>query len=492
MIKNSSQEYRYQYLRFDTEWQFKWNFQVDADGTIKFYPLRRAADGSTWYFCAEGDEETGESVIEHSEYQWQENNPLFEYHASNNGGGDGTGPNAATDAWDSDHPQNLTRYLRQGETGLIHLVNTVKHVHIDTVAPSFITDDGTNYVIFKKQSDMTTVRNCSFTFTDSVGLDYKQIKISIGSTTLYEYDRRQGGVAIDTSKVKNIEIYSNGNGKYKVEFQLAYGLTKAEVAILNEDKLIIDVFDKAANHKEYSFGNDGSPEDEGKKEWKVVFTDIDLSKLDRLVIKYYDIQPTNMIVDINTVGSAWVSIYNPNRDYWEIPIKFQLSEDSIGRIDESTYDDSSYETDGTIKFKVVDINECGFVTTQAWLETGSGDDIDKTLFSATYAEESLGFWRVLDPEGRLYDLKIYVPTFLRNTEWFDFVKFFELYLNSCYTDLNKKKSISALEKTARILDFNEVDRMEDELLPHYAKQHGFELDIDLASVARIFEGKVDE
>jgi hypothetical protein len=58
--------------------------------------------------------------------------------------------------------------------------------------------------------------------------------------------------------------------------------------------------------------------------------------------------------------------------------------------------------------------------------------------------------------------------------------------------MKKRKSISALEKIARILDFNEVDRMEDELLPHYAKQHGFEFDIDLESISKLFEGKVDE
>ena len=494
MIKNSSQEYKYQYLRYDTEWQFKWNVAVDADGTIKFYPLKKAADGSSWYFCGEGDPNTGDWIT-HDENVWDASNPVFEYHVVDSDHpteNDGTGPNAYTNAWDALHPRNLTRYLRQGDTGIIHLSNTIEHVHIDTVAPKFISDDGTDYILFKKQSETNSVRNCSFVFTDDVGLDYRQIAIKLGNDILYSYNRQNDDLQIDADKIKSISIKADGNGKYKVEFELTYGLTKEEVNELNQKKIIIDVFDKSANHKEYEFGNDGSAGDEGKKEWKVIITDIDFSKLDRLIIKYYDIKPTDMIVDVNTVGTAWVSIYNPNKDYWDIPIVYQLTDDSVGTIDESTYDDSSYKTDGVIKFKVTGIDECGNITTQAWLESGNGGNMDKSLFSATFTEATLGFWRVLDPEGRLYDLGIYVPTFLRHTEWFNFAKFFELYLNSCYTDMKKRKCISALEKTARILDFNEVDRLEDELLPHYAKQHGFEFDVDLESIARIFEGKVDE
>lgn len=491
MIKNSSQEDKYQYLRYDTEWQFRWDFRVDADGTVKFYPMKKAADGESWYFCGEGDPNTGDWIT-HDENVWDASNPVFEYQVSNDSGtGDGTGPNAYTDAWDTAHPRNLTRYLRQGDTGIMHLSSTIEHVHIDTVAPSFVTDKGTEYVAFAKRSDTSVTRNCSFTFTDAVGLDYSQVTVKIGNEPIYSYDRKTG-VKFDTDKLKEISIYSSGNGEYKVEFKLIYGITKAEVAELNQQKLIIDVFDKSANHKEYYFGNNGTAEDKGKNEWKLVYTNIEFSKLKKLVIRYYDIQPENMIVDTNTVGSAWVSIYNPNVDYWDIPISYCLADGSLGEIDESTYDDSTYALDGCIKFKVDGIDECGSIITQAWLSTGVGDATDIALSSATFTEEALGFWRVLDPNGRLYDLKIYVPTFLKHTEWFDYVKFFELYLNSCYTDMKKRQCISALEKIARILDFNEVDRMEDELLPHYAKQYGCEFDIDLESVAKIFEGKVDD
>jgi len=499
MIKKSSYEFNNEYLRFDTEWQFEWDFTVEADGTIRFYPFSKIGDSRTWFFQGEGDPDTGETVIEHSEYEWQAENPIFEYHVSaaeddDNyspaNDGDGTGPNQYTNEWDSNHPNNLTRYLRP-ESGIVKLINTVEFVHIDTVPPQFVSDANTDYIIFKKEKETDVVRRCSFVFTDSVGLDYHQIVIRLGNEKLFEYNRKEGPF-IDTEKIKNVKIFSSGQGKYKVEFELAYGLTQEEVDELNQKKLILDVFDLSANHTEYAFGNNGTEEDKGKKEWQIVITDIDFSKLDRLIITYYDINPENMIVDVNTVGSTWVSIYNPNKDYWTIPIAFQLSDDSVGHIDESTIDTTLYSSTGTIKFKVVGIDECGFVTTQAWLETGLSADIDRALFSATYAEESLGFWRVLDPNGRLYNLKIYVPTFLKHTEWFDYVKFFELYLNSCYTDMKKKTCISALEKIARILDFNEVDRMEDELLPYYAKQYGCEFDIDLESISKLFEGKVDE
>lgn len=490
MIKNSSYTFSNEYLRFDTEWQFEWDFIVEADGTIRFYPFKKTGEGNTWFFQGVGNPSTGETVVEHSEYQWQENNPIIEYHVSDDNSGNGTGPNEYTAAWDSLHINNLTRYLRPG-AGILKLTNTVEHVHIDTVVPEFISDSNTDFVLFRKESEIDAVRNCSFTFSDSVGLDYHQVVIRLGDIVLYSYDRKTG-VRIDTDKIRSVKIKADGKGTYEVNFALAYGLTQDEVDNLNQAKLIIDVFDLSGNHTEYSFGNNGTETDKGKKEWTVIITDVDFSKLDRLVIKYYDIKPANMIVDVNTVGSVWVSIYNPNKDYWNIPIVYQLSDNSVGYIDTSTYDDSHYRTDGTINFKIVGIDECGNVTTQAWLETSLSAKIDRSLYSATYAEEMLGFWRVLDPEGRLYNFDIYVPTFLKNTEWADFIKFFELYMNSCYFDMKEKKCISVLEKTARILDFDEADRMEDELLPHYAKQYGCELNIDLESISKLFEGKVDE
>ena len=472
MIKHSEYDFKYRYLRTDTEWQFMWASDTDTEGTIRFYPFRRIGSGSSWYFCGEA-KPNGESAIDHNPLYWQDYNPIFEYNADDISG------------WDSTHPLNMTRYLRPSAS-IVKLTNSVKFVHIDTVPPEFISDLNTDYVVIKNSTE-PCIRNCSFEFTDSVGLDYRQIEIRLGQQPdpLYKYDRKTDSLEID-ERLTDLKIFGTGNGKYKVTFKLAFGATKEEVAQMNSEKIILTVYDLAANYTTYYFGNDGSDEDKGKQEWKVILTD---ETYERLIIKYYDIKPENMIVDVNTEGSTWVEIYNPNKDLWVLPITYQLAEQSIGKIDESTFDDTYYSTTGTIRFKVDGITECGFVVTQAWLETGTGDATDKTLISATFAEDALGFWRVIDPEGRLYNFDNYVPTFLKSSDahWYDFIKFTELFFNSCYTDMKKKKCISVLEKIARIIDFNEVDRMEEELLPYYSKEYGCEFDVDLEMLKGLFK-----
>ena len=56
MIRHSFFDYNYEYLRFDTEWKFKWDIDNETEDTIHFFPFTRVADDKngnmeTWHFC---------------------------------------------------------------------------------------------------------------------------------------------------------------------------------------------------------------------------------------------------------------------------------------------------------------------------------------------------------------------------------------------------------------------------------------------------------
>ena len=289
----------------------------------------------------------------------------------------------------------------------------------------------------------------------------------------------------------SLKISSDGFHTYKVQFDLLYGVDDDEIKRLNRDGLAISVWDKAGNVSTYTFGANGSVE----RKWVLIDSLDDISELLPLEIKFYDPEPANRVVDENQLGSVWVSIYNPNPDFWPLDIMAGLAgpnkdeqDDELihdkfsgADIDISTYDTSQYATTGVIRFKVINISQCGYVEVEAWLNTGVKlfDDMIKT---STYAIEKDGPWIVMDSEGRKYNIQRYVPKYLKNTEFGEFIKFFELYLNTVYTNMTKGTNISILEKIAKIGDFRDIDRIEHGMIWHYAKQFGMEFNIDLQTM----------
>lgn len=535
MIKNSSFDFSYDYLRFDTTWLFEWDVNNVTDDTIRFYPFTEVGTDRTWYFCAESGPDGKESttaVIKHNEYIWNSLEPWLEYDMDRPAD------------WDKTHPNNTTRYLNP-DSSYVTLSNTVETVIIDNIPPAFVSDKGTEYVwICDHKSRADVKRHCEFVFRDQAGLDFKQFEIAVGEKMLYKYHRKDAEgddyyeaspeetvyfkdlvtgntVVIDINDypneadfkqavalkressryrelmtltgIENLKISSDGYHTYKVAFDLLYGQTDDEVTELNTEGLSIKIWDKAGNNSTYKFG-DGML---GKK-WVLIDTIDDISELQPMVIKFYDHDPKNMIVDESSYGSVWVSIFNPNVEFYEagIPIIARLAGSDIeynpaehnitdasamADIDMTTFDDSEYEKTGVIRFKIVNIRTAGYLEIEAWLETGVKlfDDMVKT---STYNIEKCGPWIIQDTEGRKYNIQRYAPKYLRHTDFYEFVKFFELYLNTVYTNMTKGTNISILEKIAKIGDFNDIDRIEHNMIWHYARQFGMEYNIDLQTM----------
>jgi len=504
MIKNSSFDFSYDYLRFDTTWLFEWNYEQITDDTIKFYPFTETGNSTTWKFRATADEsgkEPASAIIKHDEFVWDALEPWLEYHEDE------------VKKWDASHPKNPTRYLSPGSS-FITITNSIETVVIDNVPPAFVSDKGTEYVwICDKKTRRDVKRHCEFIFRDQAGLDFKNFEVTIPASetdpeiVIYKYDRKKEPTAseenpnpiIGVDPLTNmpyideysLKISSDGFHTYKVQFDLLYGASDPEVKRLNDDGLAISVWDKAGNVSTYTFGGNGSE----KRKWVLIDSMDDISELQPLVIKFYDHDPANRVVDENSLGSVWVSVYNPNTDFWPIDImaglagpgKDEQPNDLIhdmfsgADIDISTYDDSQYATTGVIRFKVINIAKGGNIDIEAWLHTGV-KIFDDMIQTSTYAIESDGPWIVMDSEGRKYNIQRYVPKYLRNTDYFEFIKFFELYLNTVYTNMTKGTNISILEKIAKIGDFNDIDRIEHGMIWHYAKQFGMEYNIDLQTM----------
>lgn len=483
MIKNSAFDFAYDYLRFDASWLFEWDINDITTSTVKFYPFTEQGTSRTWWFKNDGSA----TIQDHDAQLWDAMHPWLEYDADD------------TDSWDAAHPSNTTRYLSPGSS-FITLTNSLETVVIDNVPPVFISDKGTEYIwICQARTREEVKRHCEFVFRDQAGLDFKNFEVKIGDVVAYKYNRKDDTLTMDVDEngehfinPSSLRIASDGFHSYKVQFDLLYGVTDEELNTLNEECLSITVWDKAGNATTYTFGETGSE----TRKWVLIEADEDISELQPLDIKFYDHDPKNMIVDESSQGSVWVSIYNPNEKFYEagIEIMASLAGDSTTSsatntmggavIDMSTYDTSEYSKTGVVRFKIINIKHTGYVTVDAWLETGVAafDDVIKT---ATFAEASCGPWIVMDADGRKYNIQRYVPKYLRGTEYFEFVKFFELYLNTVYTNMTKGTNVSILEKIAKIGDFNDIDRIEHALIWHYAKQRGMEFDIDLQTLQNL-------
>lgn len=236
--------------------------------------------------------------------------------------------------------------------------------------------------------------------------------------------------------------------------------------------IVVDVWDLAGNYTEYI------------EETQFDTIDIDdLNKLDKVQIRFYNFEPKTLFVSSNTNGSVRCNCQDPNISLWNYPVVAYLTESSIGQIDMSTYDFIEYKDPtevggynvltGQRDFKVHNIIEYGFVEVEAWVETGN-DKIDALIKERTYNTGRCGPW-LIDGGGRKYNIRRFVPSYLRNSDFGDFIEWFELFINTFYLGLDKKLNISGLEKIARIANFNDIDMIENALLQHYSNEFGNEI-----------------
>ncbi len=543
MLKHSETIINSNVRRQDATWDYRWDFyNSDREGTI-FERPDMDSDGTfgneTWYFCGEHDK-----LRQYDSSTWDPTQPVFEYEVQNpipDGddptGQTGEGPTPSSDTWDSAHPYNPSRYLRPGDTRFMRITNTVQNVTIDTVPPEFVSDYGTEYLGLQGTYDgknkfkdgekikfSKRTRDIILEFKDDVGLDYKQFAIYVGDKNIdwgnmsgkldddiiYYYDRTLDK-PFEQDYVDFIKLQADTKGNYRINLQLnecwknfTTGDTYSILNVLNtgeteeielkvedtiktrkkytKSRLNLIVWDLAGNYSIYHI----------VRPFNVLEID-DLNSLVPVNIDFIDIEPENFYIEEGIEGKIVTQVYDPNYILWEYENVAKLTEISIGLIDKGSYEaDDNREhnpLDGMREFIITHLTESGNVEVEAWVETGF-PEIDELIKERTYNTAICGPW-VYGDEGRKYHITPYIPKYLRGTEFADFMEFFQLYINTMYQGMENNRNISGLEKIARIGNFNDIARLENTLVYHYANQFGNEFDFDvdsLQNVNLIFDG----
>lgn len=494
MLKHSETIINASVRRQDTTWDYRWDFYNQEDpNTIYLRPdmeVEGSGSNTTWHFNGDADE-----LRQYDESTWDPKHPVFEYEVDPDGNGEG--PDAYTAEWDSKNPNNKTRYLRPGHNKFISITNTVKNVTIDPIPPAFVSDYGTEYLSLACDYDGITKNNKTYSsatrklaieFKDDVGLDYKQVAVFKGDIdfdpnalpseeeTIYYYDRSKDE-AIRKDYVSSIRFNATKAGQYQLVVELFEKWKGEETRDIKEELnggLTFVVFDLAGNYSVYKL----------KRQFKTLEID-DLNKLNRVIITFVDIEPNNYFLEDGVEGKIVTHVQDPNTILWEYENVFGLTEQSIGAIDKNAIESNLEHNplDGLSKFIITSLKDSGIVEVEAWVETGF-PEIDELIKERTYNTAICGPW-VYGDEGRKYHITPYVPKYLHGTEFADFMEFFQLYINTMYKGLDNNRYISGLEKIARIGNFNDISRLEDALVYHYATEFGNEFDFDVQSLQEV-------
>ncbi len=355
----------------------------------------------------------------------------------------------------------------ESSPGIIYMTSIIGDIIVDTKGPEFVSED-IQYVIINSD------RKCSFTINSDTLIDVCQLRISCGDEVLYECTRNNPEHTISESISKL--SYNKAGNTYVLSFTLDknYSVDK-----LNGNQLEIEVWDIAANKAEYKT----------KKFWRDL--DNDPSTLKPLIIEFIDVEPEDKLISKNIEGKVLVKITNPNDSMWKILPTFDLFNNSIGIIDESSItcyngdpeksklvSPTDPEADKVITlFYITHINKKGNINIAAWIDVDN-NEIKEFVKNETCADATLGPF-VFDDGGRKYKFDSYVPEYLTDEIYKAFIKFTEDFLNTSQESLSTGNAISTLEKIARINNFNDPFRTETPLLSEYVKQFNIEVNPNL-------------
>lgn len=359
---------------------------------------------------------------------------------------------------------------------VLYMTSSIAEVIIDTEPPEFVGED-VQYLVFD------TNRVCKFIIDSDTLLDVCQLKISCGDDILYQCSRKDGINSltfIDEDNNEQNYITKISCNKNVNQYTLTFTLDKNySVEALNENQLKIEVWDIAANKAEYTT----------EKFWHDL--DNDPNTLKPLIIEFIDVEPEDKLISKNIEGKVLVKITNPNDSLWKILPTFDLFNNSIGIIDESSItcyngdpekskpvSPTDPETDKVITlFYITNINKKGYIHVEAWIDVDNSD-IKELIKNQTYADASLGPFIFAD-DGRKYKFNSYTPNYLTDDLYKKFVKFSQDFLNTSQTSLSTGNYISTLEKIARINNFMDPFRVEAPLLNEYVKEFNIEVNPNL-------------
>lgn len=184
------------------------------------------------------------------------------------------------------------------------------------------------------------------------------------------------------------------------------------------------------------------------------------------VISFFNSSPIDKRLTSASIGSVHVRVFD-NYSIAANPLNFTLSDESVGMIDESSIVSINEKT---VEFDIINIVESGYVILTAKDDAGN----------ITTASD--GFWVSTCSDGKKINITNFLPSHLRESEMFDFMKFFEDFLNSMYYNKSTGCNISILEKINKLKDFKDIDALDSDYFQFFADHFGYEVNVNRESI----------
>jgi hypothetical protein len=112
-----------------------------------------------------------------------------------------------------------------------------------------------------------------------------------------------------------------------------------------------------------------------------------------------------------------------------------------------------------------------------------------TNFSGVTASYTVSNYVIRCAEGRKTNLVNYLPEYLRyssvgaSPEIFEYLSFFEDYLNTIYTDVDGGCNISMLDKTYKLRELHDIDKIDSGYIPYLSNMMGYDIDLNREEIA---------
>lgn len=217
-----------------------------------------------------------------------------------------------------------------------------------------------------------------------------------------------------------------------------------------------------------------------------------IKNINKLLISFKDIYPEDLDLSNSKIGKATIVAKNLNKDLLNGVIRIGLLPDSRGSLLDFSYNSYLENENGFLNYATIDVDniiDAGYVKAYAYIDLnlkGELSYINDLVYRLTYNTGDLGAFitECLDNKRKI-NIKTFLPSYLEDSEFANFVDLTEKYLNQMFSPIDSYCSISVLEKVSRISNFNNIDKIEKPLFDKYAYENGNNLDLTFSTVNKL-------
>ena len=271
-------------------------------------------------------------------------------------------------------------------------------------------------------------------------------------------------------------------------------ITNFETALTNGiEAEIIDAWNNASGIKFKFFDIAGNITYYVMPKIHITTVTIDTIKnINKLLISFKDIYPEDLDLSNGKIGKATIVAKNLNKDLLNGVIRIGLLPDSRGSLLDFSYNSYLENENGFLNYATIDVDniiDAGYVKAYAYIDLnlkGELSYINDLVYRLTYNTGDLGAFitECLDNKRKI-NIKTFLPSYLEDSEFANFVDLTEKYLNQMFSPIDSYCSISVLEKVSRISNFNNIDKIEKPLFDKYAYENGNNLDLTFSTVNKL-------